>query len=247
MFVSPPIKKLQKGSCTRCVLQISPIWPLCLPSNEILESVFEVQLARKQSLIKQETGLPLHLTLARSPDTWWEEETERLERRPKGNVTSFKWLSKGETKERYSPLHTDSMPASGNVTFVALFFSLGYLNLYECQCRWISDRYKDESKTGRRKWCLHRLVDDPGFLQQVLWDLRSNHRSAVSKLHLQVFPKAAGVVIDDGAGVPKGLHQTVDQQDFLLERPIVGLNKTAFQVRIDGKDASESCNCRLAQ
>lgn len=85
-------------------------------------------------------------------------------------------------------------------------------------------------KTG---WYLHRLVDDPGFLQQVLGYLRSDHRSAVGELHLQVFPEAAGVVIDDGAGVSESLHQTVDQQDFLLECTVVGLNETLFQVRME--------------
>lgn len=77
---------------------------------------------------------------------------------------------------------------------------------------------------------LHCLVDDPGFLQQVLRYLRSDHRSPAGELHLQVFPEAAGVVIDDGAGVSKSLHQAVDQQDLLLERPIVGLNKILFQL-----------------
>ncbi len=82
----------------------------------------------------------------------------------------------------------------------------------------------------RRTWYLHCLVDDSGFLQQVLRYLRSDHRSSAGELHLQVLAKAAGVVIDDGAGVPKSLHQAVDQQDLLLERPIVGLNKASFQV-----------------
>ncbi len=64
-------------------------------------------------------------------------------------------------------------------------------------------------------------MDDPGFLQQVLRYLRSDHRSSTGKLHFQVLAKAAGVVIDDGAGVAKSLHQVVDQQDLLLERPII--------------------------
>lgn len=88
-------------------------------------------------------------------------------------------------------------------------------------------------KTGRY---LHRLVDDPGFLQQVLGYLRSGHRPAVGELHLQVFAEAAGVVIDDSAGVSKSLHQTVDQQDFLLECMVVGLYKTLFQVRMEEND-----------
>lgn len=69
-------------------------------------------------------------------------------------------------------------------------------------------------------------MDDSRFLQQVLGYLRSDHCSSTSKFHLQVFAKAARVVIDDGAGVPESLHQAVDQQDLLLERPIIGLNKT---------------------
>lgn len=73
-------------------------------------------------------------------------------------------------------------------------------------------------------------MDDSGFLQQVLRYLRSDHCSSTGELHLQVFAKAAGVVIDDGAGVPKSLHEAVDQQDLLLERPIIGLNKTSFQL-----------------
>lgn len=71
---------------------------------------------------------------------------------------------------------------------------------------------------------LHCLVDDPGLLQQVLGDLGAHHRPATRELHLQVFAKAAGVLVDDGAGVAEGLHQAVDQQDLLLERPIVGLS-----------------------
>lgn len=78
----------------------------------------------------------------------------------------------------------------------------------------------------RRKGYLHCLVDDSRFLQQVLGYLGSDHRSSASELHLQVFTKAAGVVIDDGASVPESLHQAVDQQDLLLERPIIGLRKT---------------------
>lgn len=66
-------------------------------------------------------------------------------------------------------------------------------------------------------------MDDSGLLQQVLGHLRSDHRPPAGELHLQVLAEAAGVVIDDGAGVPESLHQAVDQQDLLLQRPIVGL------------------------
>lgn len=70
---------------------------------------------------------------------------------------------------------------------------------------------------------LHCLVDDPGLLQQVLGDLGPYHRPATRELHLQVFAKATGVLVDDGAGVAEGLHQAVDQKDFLLESPVVSL------------------------
>lgn len=73
-------------------------------------------------------------------------------------------------------------------------------------------------------------MDDSGFLQQVLGDLRSGHRSPVRELHLQVLAEAAGVVVNDGAGVSESLHQAVDQQDLLLERPIIGLNKNIIPV-----------------
>lgn len=73
-------------------------------------------------------------------------------------------------------------------------------------------------------------MDDSGFLQQVLGDLRSGHCSPVGELHLQVLAEAAGVVVNDGAGVSESLHQAVDQQDLLLERPIIGLNKNIIPV-----------------
>lgn len=68
-------------------------------------------------------------------------------------------------------------------------------------------------------------MDDSGFLQQVLRYLGSDHRPSTAELHLQVFAKAAGVVIDDSASVPESLHQAVDQQDLLLERPIISLRR----------------------
>lgn len=83
---------------------------------------------------------------------------------------------------------------------------------------------------------VHGLVDDSGLLQQVLGYLRSDHRPSAGELHLQVLPEAAGVVVDDGAGVSEGLHQAVDQQDLLLERPIVGLNKKKKKKHIQTKE-----------
>lgn len=77
-----------------------------------------------------------------------------------------------------------------------------------------------DGKGGGRLRC---LVDDSGLLQQVLGDLGSDHGSPAGELHLQVFSEAAGVVVDDGASVPESLHQVVDQQDLLLEAPVVGL------------------------
>ena len=71
-------------------------------------------------------------------------------------------------------------------------------------------------------------MDDSGFLQQVLGYLRSDHSPPAGELHLQVLPEAAGVVVDDGAGVSERLHQAVDQQDLLLERPVIGLEDTLF-------------------
>lgn len=81
-----------------------------------------------------------------------------------------------------------------------------------------------------RKWYLHCLVDDPGFLQQVLGYLRSDHCSSAGELHLQVLAKAAGVIIDDGAGVSKCFHQAVNKKDLLLECLIIGLNKTLCRI-----------------
>lgn len=66
-------------------------------------------------------------------------------------------------------------------------------------------------------------MDDTRFLQQVLGYLGADHGSTTGELHLQVLPEAAGVVVDDSASVPEGLHQVVDQQDLLLEGLIVGL------------------------
>lgn len=76
---------------------------------------------------------------------------------------------------------------------------------------------------------LHGLVDDSGFLQQILAYLCPDHRSPAGELHLQVLSEAAGVVVDGGAGVSERLHQAVDQQDFLLERPVVGLKNKKIQ------------------
>lgn len=69
-------------------------------------------------------------------------------------------------------------------------------------------------------------MDDARFLQQVLGYLGADHGSAAGELHFQVLSEAAGVVVDDGASVPESLHQAVDQQDFLLEGPVVGLDWT---------------------
>lgn len=66
-------------------------------------------------------------------------------------------------------------------------------------------------------------MDDARLLQQVLGHLGADHGPAAGELHFQVLPEAAGVVVDDGASVPESLHQAVDQQDLLLEGPVVGL------------------------
>ena len=71
-------------------------------------------------------------------------------------------------------------------------------------------------------------MDDSGFLQQILRYLGSDHRSPAGELHLQVLAEAAGVVVDGRAGVSKRLDQVVDQQDFLLQRPVVGLKQNAI-------------------
>lgn len=73
---------------------------------------------------------------------------------------------------------------------------------------------------------IHRLLNDPGFLQQVLGDLGPDDRSSGRELHLQVFAEAAGVVIDSRAGVPEGLNEGVHLQDLLTQRPIVCLRAT---------------------
>lgn len=69
----------------------------------------------------------------------------------------------------------------------------------------------------------HSLVNNAGFLQQVLGDLSSHHRSSTRELHLQIFPKAAGVIVDGRAGVSKRFDEVVHEQDFLLESPVVCL------------------------
>lgn len=66
-------------------------------------------------------------------------------------------------------------------------------------------------------------MNDTRLLQQVLRDLSPHHRSAAGELHLQVLPKATGVVIDDGAGIAKGFHQIIYQNDLLLQGAIIGL------------------------
>lgn len=66
-------------------------------------------------------------------------------------------------------------------------------------------------------------MNDTGFLQQVFVDLRSHHRSFTRELHLQIFPKAAGVVVDGRAGVSERFYEVVHEQDLLLESPVVCL------------------------
>lgn len=70
---------------------------------------------------------------------------------------------------------------------------------------------------------LHSLVDDPGFLQEILGYLGAHHRPSSGELHFQVLAEATGVVVDGRAGVSESLHQAVDQQDLLLEGLVVGL------------------------
>lgn len=67
------------------------------------------------------------------------------------------------------------------------------------------------------------LVNDSGFLQQVFGDLSSHHRSSTCELHLQIFPKSAGVIVDDRAGVPERFDKVVHEKDLLLESPVVCL------------------------
>lgn len=62
---------------------------------------------------------------------------------------------------------------------------------------------------------IRRLFDDPRLLQQVLRYLGPDDGSSGCELHLQVFTKAAGVVIYSCAGVSKGLHEGVHLQDLL--------------------------------
>lgn len=69
------------------------------------------------------------------------------------------------------------------------------------------------------------MVDDPGLLQQIIRDLSAHHCPTTGELHLEVLPKATGVIIDHSAGISKCLYQTVDQQNLLLEGPIVGLKR----------------------
>ena len=115
------------------------------------------------------------------------------------------------------------------ITFVAMFFQETTGDVIQIKCDFLLCKVsyiRQRTQTGRRRWYLHGLVDDPGFLQQVLGDLRPHHRPSNGELHLQVFAEAAGVVVDGGACVSKSLHQAVDQQDLLLERPVIGLKKT---------------------
>lgn len=59
-------------------------------------------------------------------------------------------------------------------------------------------------------------MNDSGFLQQVFEDLSSHHRSSARELHLQIFPEAAGVIVDDRAGVSERFHEVVHEQDLLF-------------------------------
>lgn len=84
-----------------------------------------------------------------------------------------------------------------------------------------------------------RLFDDPGLLKQVLRDLGAHDSAGGGELHLQVLAEAAGVVIDGGAGIPKGLQQRVHLKDLLPQCAVVGLsqtytetNKTYFYTRV---------------
>lgn len=99
---------------------------------------------------------------------------------------------------------------------------------YECHSQMKVITVKTGTNTRNRKWYLHRLVDNSGFFQQILGYLCSDHCSTTVELHFQVLAEAAGVVIDDSAGISKCLHQAVDQQDLLLECPVIGLNKISF-------------------
>lgn len=49
------------------------------------------------------------------------------------------------------------------------------------------------------------------------------------EVDVHVLAEAAGVVVDGRAGVAERLHQAVDQQDLLLERPIIGLNQNIMR------------------
>lgn len=71
----------------------------------------------------------------------------------------------------------------------------------------------------------HGLVDDAGLLQEVFRYLSAHHCAPTRELHFEILPEAAGVVVDDGAGVTEGLHQVVHQQDLLLEGSVVCLQK----------------------
>lgn len=114
-----------------------------------------------------------------------------------------------------------SQPLAGNITSVSLFSVVSLLLSMNVR----GDEGYKRWKIKTKELYLHCLVDDSGFLQQILRYLCSNYRSATGELHLQVFAEAAGVVVDGGAGITECLHQTVDQQDFLLERSIIGLKK----------------------
>ena len=75
----------------------------------------------------------------------------------------------------------------------------------------------------------HGLFDDPRLLQQIFGYLGPDHGSRRRELHLQVLPKATGVVIDRCAGISKGLHKGVHLQYLFTQRPIVCLaTKTHF-------------------
>lgn len=53
------------------------------------------------------------------------------------------------------------------------------------------------------------LFDDPGLLQQVLWNLGAHDSTSGGELHLQVLAEAAGVVIAVGLGIAERLQDTI--------------------------------------
>lgn len=71
------------------------------------------------------------------------------------------------------------------------------------------------------------MLDNPRFLQQIFRDLRPDDGSGWCELHLQVFTKPAGVIIDRGAGISEGFDQRVDLQDLLPQTPVVSLREAS--------------------